>query len=172
MKTMIISARRLFCWVLLGLTCSCYRHSLSTSKYTCLVPLMQPYNDMVPVSFCQLPTTKKQVVYVRGAYSGIDEYWSFYPYGRPNAADKDCLGQPRVELTLPDQVPDDVQAKLRRLHASDANHYLVVDAIGSYEDEQPGGYGHLGHNKAQFIVQKLVQVTLVTTKRRKILSVQ
>ncbi|MCC3156142.1 hypothetical protein LJ737_02780 [Hymenobacter sp. 15J16-1T3B] len=143
-------------------------HFVTDKRFAVKLPPLRPYHGMVPVGFCQLPEVKKRLVYVRGTYSGVDEYWSFSPHWPSNHADKACWGTTKVELTLPDtlQVPTDMQAKFDSTHQSYPNHYLIVDAVGRYEDNQPGGYGHVGHNKAQFVVAKLVQVRLVTVSRK------
>lgn len=122
------------------------------------LPSALPYQGMSPVTFCQLPALRNQLVYVRGTYSGLDEYWSF------NSASKHCENSLPVELTLSEQAIAPFQAQFNTVHDKYLNYYLVVDAIGRYEDEQVHGYGHLGHNKAQFVVQQLVQVQVVAVK--------
>ncbi|WP_382319539.1 hypothetical protein [Hymenobacter bucti] len=113
---------------------------------------------MSPVPFCQLLALRNQLVYVRGSYSGLDEYWSF------NAMGKHCENFLPVELTLSEQVIAPFQAQFNTVRNNYMNQYLVVDAIGRYEDEKVTGYGHLGHNKGQFVVQQLVQVQVVAAK--------
>jgi hypothetical protein len=62
-----------------------------------------------------------------------------------------------------------MKAKLSAIHqdGDHRTHYLVVDAIGQYDQEKPEGYGHLGYHKGRFVVSELVQVTHVVVKKRK-----
>lgn len=151
--------------LLLLLVCSCHTRWLGPTVRR--LPAALPYKEMHPVDFCQLPTLRNQLVCVRGIYSGIaNEYWWFTSVGPP------CTPDIGVELTFPDQVPASFQAKIDIMRQYSDTHCLVVDALGRYEDEQTNGYGQLGHNKAQFVVQELIQIQLVTLKRRKVIAVQ
>jgi hypothetical protein len=62
-----------------------------------------------------------------------------------------------------------MQAKLSAIHQDGdyRTHYLVVGAIGQYDQDKPEEYGHLGYHKGRFVVRELVQVTHVVVKKRK-----
>ncbi len=55
----------------------------------------------------------------------------------------------------------------RKVHESYWNSSVIIDAVGTYEDRCPNGYGHLGHNKARFVVRELINVQLVQLKATK-----
>ncbi len=156
--------KALLCHLLL-LVCSCHTRWLGPTVRR--LPAALPYKEMHSVDFCQLPALRNQLVCVRGIYSGIaNEYWWFTSVGPP------CTPDIGVELIFPDQVSTPFQAKIDVMRQFSDNHCLVVDALGRYEDDQTTGYGQIGHNKARFIAHELIQVQLVTLRRRKVIAVQ
>jgi hypothetical protein len=114
------------------------------------LPPLRLYQGFKPIDFCQLPAFARQLVYVRGRYTSDNrESSDFEPLQARSSTEPQCLGA--VELTLPsyDQLPPAMRAKLIAIHQDD-NHriqYLVVDAIGQYDQDKPGGYGHMGYEK-------------------------
>jgi hypothetical protein len=134
------------------------------------LPPLRAYPGLEPISFCQLPTLPRQLVYVRGLYTaGNGESSDFQPLDARSSTAPLCLEG--LELTFPsaEQLPLPIKAKFLAMHqvGDYRTHYLVVDAIGQYEQDKPGGYGHLGGHKGQFVVRELVQVTHVVVKKRK-----
>jgi hypothetical protein len=134
------------------------------------LPPLRVYPGFEPISFCQLPAFTQQLVYVRGLYtSGNRESSDFQPLEARSPTGQPCIDA--IELTFPsaDQLPPPMKAKFLAIHQDEdyRTQYLVVDAIGQYEQDKPGGYGHLGGHKGQFVVRELVQVTHVVVKKRK-----
>lgn len=86
------------------------------------------YNGYPKVDFCELMEHKNEVVYTQGAYSGIDEYWSFYSF------DKKCK---RLNVDL--DIPPDINLKplheklLKQVYENYYKTYLIIDAIGKFE---------------------------------------
>ena len=133
------------------------------------LPPLRTYPGFTPISFCQLPALPRQLVYVRGLYtSGNRESSDFQPLEAHSLMEPPCLEA--LELAFPNtELPALMKAKFRAIHQDGdyRTQYLVVDAIGQYEQDKPGGYGHLGGHKGQFVVREFVQVTHVVVKKRK-----
>jgi hypothetical protein len=134
------------------------------------LPPVPAYQEFRPINFCQLPAFSRQLVYVRGLYTSDNrESSDFQPLEARSPTEPPCLGA--VELTLPsaDQLSPAMQAKLSAIHqdSDHRTHYLVVDAIGQYDQDKPAGYGHLGYHKGRFVVRELVQVIHVVVQKRK-----
>ncbi|OOQ60270.1 hypothetical protein [Mucilaginibacter pedocola] len=113
------------------------------------------------IVFCNVPDHKNERVYTRSYYAGVDEYWSL------KAPDSKECPTVKAELDLPDSLeirPEFLQL-LREVHINYTTSYLIIDAIGVYSDSNKAGYGHLGSNKANFKVERLVDVQLVKKKR-------
>ena len=107
------------------------------------------------INACELPTHKNELVYTRFIYSGIDEYWGLHP------VDKKCKGI-NAKLEIPDSVelkPKD-QVLFKYAHDHYWNTYLIIDAIGTFDDSEHH-YGHLGSNNSQFIIKWIVDVQKV-----------
>jgi len=113
------------------------------------------------MAFCQVPNHKNERVYTRFYYTGVDEYWSLHAPNR-----KECPTV-KAELDLPDslEISPEFLKLLRDVHDNYTTAYLIIDAIGVYDDSNKAGYGHLGSNKANFKVQWLVNVQIVDKKK-------
>ncbi|HEY4325859.1 MAG TPA: hypothetical protein VGN20_17840 [Mucilaginibacter sp.] len=107
------------------------------------------------ISACELPSHKNELVYTRFIYSGVDEYWGLHP-------DKKC-NQINADLNIPDDVvirPGYIK-QLKEVHENYTKKYLIIDVIGTFEDNKPSGYGHLGSNNSKFTVKYLVDLYTV-----------
>src|SRR5579859_4754828 len=99
---------------------------------------------------CDLQTHKNQLVYTRFVYSGLDEYWGLRP-------DKKC-NRINADLDIPESVElkNEDKKNIEYVH----NHYgktqLIMDLIGTFEDGNQKGYGHLGSNNSRFVVKYVV----------------
>lgn len=103
-------------------------------------------------SACELPSHKKQLVYTRFIYEGVEEYWGLRP-------DKKCTNI-NANLVIPDNViirPEDLK-QLKDAHAHYWKKYLILDLIGIFEDGNGSHYGHLGSNNSQFTVKYIIAV--------------
>jgi len=125
-----------------------------------ITPETRTYDGLQLTNFCELPKYAGQKVFIRAAYSGVDEYWALNSTTR-------CAQSLNVEL---DDIADkEVPKRFRKLfdsaHNSYWNTYLIVELTGVFENDNPNGYGHLGSNEARLIVKDYVSVTLV--KRNK-----
>jgi hypothetical protein len=132
------------------------------------LPPLPAYPGFSPISFCQLPAFPRQLVYVRGLYTTDNREYSDFESLR----DSSFMTAPcrEIELTLPSayQLPPLLRAKFDALGQDDySTQYLVVDAIGQYDQDNPEGYGNLEYYKGRFVVRELVQVTHVVVKKRK-----
>jgi hypothetical protein len=108
------------------------------------------------VNFCDLPIHEGELVAVKAVYSGVDEYWALN-------AQKKCKTQINVELDYREgtPIPEKYQSLFDSAYSSYWNTYLIVYASGIYESKKQNGYGHLGSNKARFIVKDYFKVELV-----------
>lgn len=107
---------------------------------------------------CELPNHKSELVYTRFIYSGVDEYWSL------TAPDKKC--SVNASLELPNGIILNLKDEkaLRDVISHYWKRYLIIDVIGTYNDNNKEGYGHLGSNSAVFTVKKVID-TQVMVKR-------
>lgn len=133
-----------------GLLLSC-----NTSKNSSVT-----YRDNIPaVSFCDLPLYKGKQVYLKCYYSGIDEYWSL-----KNIKPGDCNSKLSVDLQFtgynPFNPPEKFETVFREA-SENYNTYLLIEAVGIFENGNKNGYGHLGSNNSRFIVSELIKVTLM-----------
>lgn len=114
------------------------------------------------IDFCEVPEHKKELVYTRFYYSGIDEYWSIYPNN------KKC-NNVKADLEIPDSIErwEEYKHYFTDIHDHYWDRYLIIDAIGTYDDSNKTGYGHLGANAANFVVKYLVDVQRVIKKKKK-----
>ena len=102
---------------------------------------------------CELPAHKGELVYTRFTYSGVDEYWGLH------SPDKKC---DNINAYL--EIPDSVEIKpeynklFKDVHKQYWKTYLIIDAIGKFDDSNKNGYGHLGSNNSQFIVKWIIDV--------------
>lgn len=103
------------------------------------------------INACDLLSHKKQLVYTRFVYSGVDEYWGATP-------EKKCNNNINAYLDIPDSVTirPEIDKKFEDVHNNYWKKYLVIDVIGTFENDKKGGYGHLGSNNSRFIVKYVV----------------
>jgi hypothetical protein len=69
-------------------------------------------------------------------------------------------------LDLPDNVvikPEDIE-QFKDVHEHYWKSYLIIDAIGIFEDGNTAGYGHLGSNNSKFTVKYIIDVYTVNKK--------
>ena len=99
---------------------------------------------------CDLPTHKNQLVYTRFVYSGIDEYWGLRPEKKCNLINADLDIPDRVELKTDDK------KNIEYVHNNYWKTYLIMDLIGTLEDGNQKGYGHLGSNNSRFVAKYVV----------------
>lgn len=107
------------------------------------------------MSACELPAHKGELVYTRFTYSGIEEYWGLRP-------EKKCA-EINAYLDIPDNVeikPED-QKQLNYVHKYYMKSYLIIDAIGTFEDGNKSGYGHLGSNNSSFKVKYIINIQTI-----------
>ena len=111
------------------------------------------------VAFCDLPKFRGQQVFVKGYYSGIDEYWSF------NNGRTECKEKFTVDLQSKDDigfvVPVKFEDVFQEVHKNYHNTYLEIEAVGIFENDRQTGYGHIGTNNSRFVVSKLIKATLI-----------
>lgn len=114
------------------------------------------FKHIPKVNFCDLPNHEGELVAIKAVYSGIDEYWAL------NAKEK-CKAQINVELDYKEgmPIPEKYQPLFDSAYSSYWNSYLIIYASGIYESKNQNGYGHLGSNKARFIVEDYFKVELV-----------
>ena len=114
------------------------------------------YIHIPTVNFCDLPNHEGELVATRAAYSGVDEYWALN-------AQKKCKTQLNVELDYREgsPIPEKYQSLFDSAYSSYWNTYIILEATGTYESKNPNGYGHLGSNKARFIVKDYLNVRLI-----------
>lgn len=114
------------------------------------------YKHIPTVNFCDLPKHEGELVFIKAVYSGVDEYWALN-------AQKKCKTQINVELDdregMP--IPKKYQSLFDSAYSSYWNTYLILQVTGTYDSKNPKGYGHLGSNKARFVVQDYFNVELV-----------
>ena len=121
---------------------------------------IKTFRDTIPiVPFCDLPQYNGKTIYLKAYYSGIDEYWSL-----KNTEKKQCKPYLNVDLqfsgTNPFNPPEKFQSLFLMAHENYHNTYLLIEAIGMFENDSKTGYGHLGSNKSRFVVHELLNVTL------------
>jgi len=47
------------------------------------------------------------------------------------------------------------------VHKKHRDSYLIVDAIGEFEQGDKAGYGYLGRNNSKFVVKRIISIQLV-----------
>jgi len=110
---------------------------------------------------CELPKHKNELVYTRFIYSGIDEYFGLRPERKCNAIN--------AALMIPDTIEIDPEyyKQLQDVHEHYMNKYLILDVIGTLEDGNASGYGHLGSNNSKFTIKYFIAAyTINKTKKR------
>ena len=114
------------------------------------------YMNLTQIDFCDLTKYEGQLVYIKAAYSGVDEYWSLNSI-------KHCKNRLIVELDdrAGTPIPIQYQNLFDSAYASYWKTYLIVELTGVFDSKNPDGYGHLGSNKARLIVKDYINVTLV-----------
>ena len=135
--------------------------SIIVSCKTGKANLTKTYRDSIPVvTFCDLPKYKGQQVYLKCYYSGIDEYWSL-----SSTEKKKCNPDLTVDLQFtgynPFQPPQQFEEVFRKVHQSYHNSYLILEAVGTFENDRKSGYGHLGSNNSHFVVSEIKKATLI-----------
>ena len=107
---------------------------------------------------CDLPNHQNQLVYTRLIYSGLEEYWSLRPEKKCNLINAD--------LDIPDSVELNAEEKknIKYVHKHYGKTYLIMDLIGTFEDNNQKGYGHLGSNNSRFVVKYVVATYIVDKK--------
>jgi hypothetical protein len=110
------------------------------------------------INACELPNHKKELVYTRFIYSGVDEYWGLHP-------EKKC-NQINADLDIPDniEIRPEFFKQLKDVHEKYWKKYLIIDVIGTFEDNNTSGYGHLGSNNSKFTVKYLIGLYSVNKK--------
>lgn len=124
------------------------------TKQIVLPPMVISAYDLT--DFCALSDKQNQTVYTSGMYSGMEEYWGL------SSKNNDCKEQ-YTELVIPENVivPPKFTKFIRAVHRKYWEKYLIIDAIGTFKTGNKYGYGHLGHNQFEFVVEKIVNVQLV-----------
>lgn len=114
------------------------------------------------IDFCKVPEHKQELVYTRFYYSGIEEYWSIY-------SDSKRCNNIKAELEIPENVErwNEYKHYFKDVHEHYWDRYLIIDAIGTYNDGNKRGYGHLGTNPANFVVKYLINVQRVINEKKK-----
>jgi len=114
------------------------------------------YKNLKQIDFCNLTKYEGQLVYIKAAYSGVDEYWALnsiqHCKNRLNIQLDDKMGTP---------IPNQYQKLFDSAYSSYWDTYLIVELTGVFDSRNLDGYGHLGSNKARLIVKDYVNVTLV-----------
>ncbi|WP_158825581.1 hypothetical protein [Mucilaginibacter lacusdianchii] len=117
---------------------------------------IQASSGVPVISFCDLPNYQNKQVYLKFAYSGMEEYWAIYPIN-PDL----CARELKVELDFEEEkLPSKIGKAFAKVHRHYWNSYLIIEAIGIYETGKKGGYGHLGSNNSRFLVQKIKKISL------------
>lgn len=150
-KLAVMGNRYIFFSFVLICLCSC------KTKQIVLPPMVISGYELT--DFCALSDKQNQTVYINAKYSGVEEYWGL------SSRNNDCKEQ-CTELVIPENVI--VQPKFAKLfravHRKYWKKYLIIGAIGTFKTGNKYGYGHLGHNKSEFIVEKIVDVQLLLKK--------
>lgn len=117
---------------------------------------LKTYKNLAVIDFCDLAKFEGRLVYIKAAYSGVDEYWALNSI-------KGCKNSLNVELDdrAGTPVPRRYQNLFDSAHVSYWNTFLIVELNGVFDSRNPDGYGHLGSNKARLIVKDYLKVTLV-----------
>jgi hypothetical protein len=126
--------------------------------YNCSPKAIPTYKCLPVVDLCDLPKYENKKVLLKSIYSGVEEYWSL-----GSLKDKECTKDLQVELEFVDnyEMPSEFQQAMRSVTNNYWNSYLIIEAIGSYETGDAGGYGHLGTNKSQFLVKKIISAKIM-----------
>ena len=106
---------------------------------------------------CNLLNHRNQLVYTRLIYSGMEEYWGLRPAKKCNLINADLDISDSVELNAEDK------RNIKYVHSHYWKTNLIMDLIGTFEDGNPKGYGHLGSNNSRFVV-KYVVATYIADK--------
>ena len=119
------------------------------------------YLDYSYFKFCDFPKNLGTKVKILATYSGVEEYWSLHSIEK-------CKSDSGVDLNLNniyDSLPERIKKSLLAVHNSYWNKYVIIEATGKFEMNKKG-YGHLGHNKAEFIVDEILNVELIKKNNR------
>ena len=121
---------------------------------------LHSYRGLPRVDVCNLAKREGDTVYVEGTYSGVVEYWSFGTKGG-------CRDGTHIELDnyiAGKPVPMNFTTLVAAVYMNSHWAYLKLKLVGVYESKRAVGYGHLGSNKARFIVTEYVDVELVDSQ--------
>ncbi|MBK0377799.1 hypothetical protein [Mucilaginibacter segetis] len=112
------------------------------------------------MDFCEVLNHKDTLVYTRMIYRGQDEYWGL------STPDSFCTNKIYAYLNIPDSVKMNKKFLnyFKTVHENYWNTYLIIDAIGVFKNDKKPGYGHLGNNKSQFIVNSFVNIQKIIIK--------
>ncbi|MCE7061978.1 hypothetical protein [Dyadobacter sp. CY343] len=123
--------------------------------------LSATYNGLPVVDLCDLPNYRNMKVMLRANYAGVEEYWSL-----GSQKNKKCNNDLKVNLeyVVNYEVPNGFQKEMTQAINNYWSQYLELEAIGTYETGQIGGYGHLGTNNSRFLVNELIKVKAVKVK--------
>ncbi len=117
------------------------------------------FKDTIPkVSFCDLPKYKGQQVLLQSKYAGVEEYWSLSP------VEGKCKDDIKLDLEFKEgigYIPSKYQCLFDSVYSSYWNSYLLINAIGTFDNDSKSGYGHLGNNNSRFLVSKIIDIKLL-----------
>jgi hypothetical protein len=119
------------------------------------------FRDSIPIiTFCDLPKFAGRPVYLTSYYSGIDEYWSL-----KNIKQKACSSKLTVDLQFagynPFNPPEKFEKVFREAHENYHDTYLLIKAVGVFEQDRKNGYGHLGSNNARFVISEIIEASFI-----------
>ena len=94
-----------------------------------------------------------------GKYAGIDEYWSLF------SVDKKCKEKISLEFEFRKgigYIPSQYQNPFASVCSSYWNTYLLINAVGIFDNENKNCYGHLGNkHNSKFVVSKIINIKLM-----------
>jgi hypothetical protein len=111
--------------------------------------------DPLYIDFCNFPEHLDKKVRIVGNYYGIQEYWSL-----SSTIPCDSLLTAQLDWQALHSNLSQGQDTLLQKYKQHSNYYLIIDAVGHFNMDNKMGYGHLGHNKAIFIVDSLLDLQL------------
>jgi hypothetical protein len=130
-------------------------YSCATKKVTIFPPPVLSMGYPEFVNFCDIQNHKKEIVYTRFIYTGVDEYWGI------SAPDKKCVEWANLEIPEKVEFTEKFTKSFKQVHESYWNTYLIIDAIGAFDNSNSNGYGHLGMNKTNFKVEKIIDIQVI-----------
>jgi hypothetical protein len=135
----------------------CFQFAFGQSAKRILPPrvLSDGYPDFL--NSCEIQNHKKELIYTRLIYSGVEEYWGL-------TSGKNC-NNIIAELEIPEGVilKSKFTKMIRNVHNNYWKTYLIIDVIGTLVDDAKH-YGHLGSNNSQFIVKQIIDIQSIPKK--------